>query len=157
MSEQSGNPGQLESARAVLAIWDEAKKRGTPHRREAEKVAEALRELVTNAYTLPQPEIYIVQNDSGEVVGVFRDADEASAAYQYTHSGAEYSIIEETVSEPGEYADARIAELSAAWEESTGDRASDYSLSEDDWLVGLGDEEEAAEIVRLIEWREARA
>ena len=35
-------------------------------------------------------------------------------------------------------------------------RASDYALSEDDWKAGLSDDE-AAEIVRLLEWQEARA
>ena len=104
-------------------------------------------------------EIHIVQNDAGDVVGVFRDADEASAAYQHTASGSEYSIIQETVWEPGEYAEQRIRTLTAAWEESTNwgadepHRASDYALSEDDWRAGL-DDEEAAEIARLIEWKE---
>lgn len=46
-----------------------------------------------------QPEIYIVQNDMGDIVDVFRDADEATDAYQ---DG--YHLIEETVWEPGEYA-----------------------------------------------------
>src|SRR5690606_38562905 len=57
-------------------------------------------------------------------------------------------------------ADARIAELTAAWEDAvnygeTGEhhaRAADYALSEDDWRAGLSDDE-AAEITRLIEWR----
>lgn len=52
----------------------------------------------------------------------------------------------------------RIAELTAAWEDAVNygaapedhSRASDYSLSEDDWKVGLSDDE-AAEIVALIE------
>lgn len=52
-------------------------------------------------------------------------------------------------------ADARIAELTAAWEDTTGDTAADYALSEDDWKAGL-DEDEAAEITRLIEWRDAQ-
>lgn len=47
----------------------------------------------------------------------------------------------------------RIAELTAAWEEATGDTASDYALSGDDWSVGLSDDE-AAEITRLIEYTE---
>ena len=108
-----------------------------------------------------QPEIYIVQNDTGDVVDAFRDADEASAAYQHTASGSEYSIMQETVWEPGEYAEQRIRTLTAAWEESTNwgadepHRASDYVLSGDDWRTGL-DDEEAAEIVRLIEWQEAQ-
>lgn len=99
-------------------------------------------------------EIYIVQNDVGDVVDVFRDAGEATAAYQ---DG--YSIIQETVWEPGEYAEQRIRTLTAAWEESTNrgadepHRASGYALSEDDWRAGL-DDEEAAEIARLIEWKE---
>lgn len=97
-----------------------------------------------------QPEIYIVQNEAGDVVDVFRDADEATAAYQEG-----YSVIEETIWEPGEYASVRIGELTDAWEAATGDTASDYALSEDDWKVGLGDDE-AAEIARLIEWREAQ-
>lgn len=104
-------------------------------------------------------EIYIVQTDTGEVVGVFRDADEATAAYQ---DG--YSFSEETIWEPGEYAEQRIQHLTSKWEETVnygldeneGHRASDYVLSEDDWKDGLSDEE-AAEIVRLIEWKEARA
>ena len=52
----------------------------------------------------------------------------------------------------------RIAELTAAWEEAVNygelpeyhARASDYTLSEDDWKAGLNDDE-AAEIVALIE------
>src|SRR5690606_6810798 len=52
-------------------------------------------------------------------------------------------------------ADDRIAELTAAWEDATGDTAANYVLSEDDWRAGLGDEE-AAEIARLIEWRDAQ-
>lgn len=55
----------------------------------------------------------------------------------------------------------RIAELTAAWEDAVNygaapedrSRASDYSLSEDDWRVGLSDDE-AAEIVALIQQRE---
>jgi hypothetical protein len=97
-----------------------------------------------------QPEIYIVQNDAGDVVGVFRDPDEATAAYQEG-----YSVIEEMVTEPGEYALPRIAELTAEWEAATGDTASDYTLSEDDWRAGGLDDEEAAEIIRLIAWRES--
>jgi hypothetical protein len=97
-----------------------------------------------------QSEIYIVQNDAGDVVGVFRDADEATAAYQEG-----YSVIEETVTEPGEYALPRIAELTAEWEAATSDTASDYVLSEDDWRVGGLDDDEAAEIVRLIAWKES--
>ena len=101
-------------------------------------------------------EIYIVQNDTGDVVDVFWDADEATAAYQ---DG--YSVIAETAWEPGEYAEQRIRTLTAAWEESTNwgadepHRASDYALSEDDWRAGL-DDEEAAEIARLIEWKETQ-
>jgi len=97
-----------------------------------------------------QPEIYIVQNEAGDVVDVFRDADEATAVYQEG-----YSVIEETIWEPGEYASVRIEELTDAWESATGDTASDYALSEDDWKVGL-DDDEAAEIARLIKWREAQ-
>lgn len=109
-------------------------------------------------------EIYIVQNDAGDVVDVFRDADEASAAYQHTASGSEYSIIQETVWEPGEYAEQRIRTLTERWEDAVNYgrdeseepyRASDYVLSEDDWRTGL-DDEEAAEIARLIEWQEAK-
>lgn len=52
----------------------------------------------------------------------------------------------------------RIAELTAAWEDAVNygelpeyhAHASDCSLSEDDWQVGLS-EDEAAEIVALIE------
>ena len=109
-------------------------------------------------------EIYIVQNDTGDVVDTFWDADEASAAYQHTASGAPYSIIAETAWEPGEYAEQRIRTLTAEWEEAVNygredheepHRASDYALSEDDWRAGL-DDEEAAEIARLIEWREGQ-
>lgn len=109
-------------------------------------------------------EIYIVQNDAGDVVDAFWDADEASAAYQYTASGSEYSIIQETAWEPGEYAEQRIRTLTEQWEETVNYgrneneepyRASDYALSEDDWRAGL-DDEEAAEIARLIEWQEAQ-
>ena len=53
----------------------------------------------------------------------------------------------------GTWIDDRIAELARMWGESTGDSASDYSLSEDDWRAGL-DDSEAAEITRLIEWRD---
>lgn len=103
-------------------------------------------------------EIYIVQNDAGDVVDTFWDADEASAAYQ-----AGYSIIAETAWEPGEYAEQRIRTLTEQWEEAVNDgrdeseepyRASDHVLSEDDWRTGL-DDEEAAEIARLIEWQGA--
>jgi hypothetical protein len=97
-------------------------------------------------------EIFIAQNDGGDVVGVFFDADEATAAYPH---GPYYSVVEETVWEPGDYAAMRIQELTEGWETSTGDTASDYALSEDDWAFGL-DEDEAAEIVRLIEWKEGR-
>lgn len=52
----------------------------------------------------------------------------------------------------------RIAKLAAAWEDAVNygelpeyhARASDYTLSEDDWKVGLSDDE-AAEIVALTE------
>lgn len=51
----------------------------------------------------------------------------------------------------------RIAELTAEWEDATGDTAENYALSGDDWRVGLGNEE-AAEIVRLIDYqKEGRA
>ena len=110
-------------------------------------------------------EIYIVQNDVGDVVDAFWDADEASAAYQYTASGSEYSIIQETVWAPGEYAEQRIRTLTEQWEEAVNygrdeseesHRASDYALSEDDWRAGL-DDEEAAEIARLIEWQKEQS
>lgn len=45
------------------------------------------------------PEIYIVQGEGGDVIDVFRDADEATAAYQ----DESYTVIEETIWEPGEY------------------------------------------------------
>ena len=44
----------------------------------------------------------------------------------------------------------RIAVLKAVWMDTTGDDPDDYALSGDDWCVGL-DEEEAEEIVRLLE------
>lgn len=56
--------------------------------------AQALREHIAPQ---PQPEIYIVQNDQGDVVDVFRDADEATEAYQEES----YSVIEETIWEAG--------------------------------------------------------
>ncbi len=103
-------------------------------------------------------EIYIVQDDLGDVINVFRDAKEAAAAYE---APPYRSIIEETVWEPGKYAEQRIRTLTEQWEEAVNDgrdeseephRASDYVLSEDDWRAGL-DDEEAAEIARLIEWQ----
>lgn len=54
----------------------------------------------------PRPTVYIVQNDVGDVVDAFQDADEATAAYQEG-----YSITEETPWAPGEYAAQRIEEL----------------------------------------------
>lgn len=59
-----------------------------------------------------------------------------------------------TTKTPEQIAD-RIAELTAEWEDATGDTASDYALSEDDWRTGL-DDDEAVEITRLIEWRDAQ-
>ena len=109
-------------------------------------------------------EIYIVQGENGDVLDVFRDADEASAAYQYTTSGAPYSIIAETVWEPGEYAEQRIRTLTADWEEVVNygrdegeepHRAADYALSGDDWRAGLC-ADDADEIARLIEWAEGQ-
>jgi hypothetical protein len=45
---------------------------------------------------------------------------------------------------------ARIEELKAEWSEATeGENSDDYSLSEDDWSVGLG-EDGAAEMVALL-------
>jgi hypothetical protein len=111
----------------------------------------ALLSLITGAVEADRaqhrPEIYIVQDYSGDVVDVFRDADEATAFFQ---DG--YSVIEETVSEPGERAEYDIRSLTRAWEEATGDTASDYQLSEDDWRMGL-DDDEAARIVRLLAWK----
>ena len=96
-----------------------------------------------------QAEIYIVQNEQGEVMDVFRDADEATAVFQ---DG--YTVIEERVSEPGEMAEGIIGMLTREWEDATGDRASDYGyLSEDDWAFGLNTDD-AAMIARLIEWKE---
>mgnify|MGYP001317669685 CR=1 FL=1 len=54
-------------------------------------------------------EVFIVQNDIGDVVDVFADPDDASDAYQFTDSGALYSIIKDTVWRPGEYARAQQA------------------------------------------------
>lgn len=71
------------------------------------------------------------------------------------------SFIQKWVTTLDEGPAARIAELTAGWEEATNygadepHRASDYALSEDDWKAGLSDDE-AAEIVRLIEWREGQ-
>ena len=53
-----------------------------------------------------QPEIYIVQNDLGDVVDVFRDKGVAEAVY---FNG--FSIVEDTVWEPGEYEAAPPAEF----------------------------------------------
>ena len=107
-------------------------------------------------------EIYIVQGDGGDVLDVFRDEDEALAARP--HDNYRRSIIAETIWEPGEYADQRIRELSARWEDAVNygredheepHRASDYALSGDDWRAGLADDD-ADEIARLIEWREGQ-
>jgi hypothetical protein len=43
---------------------------------------------------------------------------------------------------------ARIEHLKSEWAESTGDDPADYSLSADDWRVGLGDD--ADELVALL-------
>ena len=49
---------------------------------------------------------------------------------------------------------ARIAELQSDWNEATGDDNANYAaLSEDDWAVGLG-EDEAHELVALMELAE---
>lgn len=81
----------IEDARATLARYDE-----TGATRDRHDCVGALRNLLTEL----QPEIYIVQNEDGFIVDVFRDADEATAAYQ----GEGCSVIEETIWEPGEYA-----------------------------------------------------
>lgn len=94
-------------------------------------------------------EIYIVQNESGDVVDAFWDADEATAAYQ-----EDYSIIAETAWEPGEYAEQRIRTLRAEFIDAAGDQPAD-TMSADDWAYGLN-EEDAAEIARLIEWQEGQ-
>jgi len=64
---------------------------------------DTLRQLVIDAINADraqrQPELYIVQNDVGDVVDVFRNPDEATEAYQ----GETCSVIEETVWEPGEW------------------------------------------------------
>ena len=99
-------------------------------------------------------EIYIVQNDGGDVVDTFWDADEASTAYQFTASGLAYSIIAETPWEPGEYAEQRIRTLRAEFIDATGDQPADM-MSADDWAHGLN-AEDAAEIARLIEWQEGQ-
>ena len=44
---------------------------------------------------------------------------------------------------------ARVEELRAEWSEATGDEPADYSLGEDDWSIGLGDDG-AAEMVALL-------
>ncbi|WP_143015810.1 hypothetical protein [Microbacterium sp. 77mftsu3.1] len=67
-----------------------------------EALAEFLRCAIEADRAQRQPEIYIVQNEPGDVVDVFRDADEATAAYQEG-----YTVIEETIWEPGEYAAAQ--------------------------------------------------
>ena len=85
---------------------------------EATHTQNALRTIVAAAIEVDRAqrcEIYIVQNDLGEVVDVFRDADEATAAYQ----GETYSVIEETVWEPGEYAAALRKRCDECEEEAT--------------------------------------
>lgn len=62
-----------------------------------------------------QPEIYIVQDDTGEVVDVFRDSDEATDAYQ----GDSYTVIEETIWEQGEYTKHRATRCDECDEEAT--------------------------------------
>ncbi|WP_217181588.1 hypothetical protein [Streptomyces sp. AC495_CC817] len=69
---------------------------------EPMSIFETIRDAIEADRAQRQPEIYIVQNEAGDVVDVFRDADEATAAYQ-----DDYTVIEETVWEPGEYAAAR--------------------------------------------------
>ena len=44
---------------------------------------------------------------------------------------------------------ARISQLIRDWEEATGDTASDYALSEDDYAYGIG-AEDAAELAALL-------
>ena len=109
-------------------------------------------------------EIYIVQGENGDVLDVFRDADEADAAYGHRYDTAAVSVIAETPWEPGEYAEQRIRTLSREWEEVVNygrdedeepHRASDYALSGDDWRAGLSDDD-ADEIAALIEWQEGQ-
>ncbi|AWN04707.1 hypothetical protein HOT29_gp089 [Microbacterium phage Squash] len=61
------------------------------------------------------PEIYIVQDEGGDVVDIFRDADEATAAYQ----DEKYSVIEETIWEPGECAKYRATKCDECEEAAT--------------------------------------
>lgn len=48
---------------------------------------------------------------------------------------------------------ARIDELIAAWEQTTGDTFADYALSTDDYRVGLS-EDEAEELAALLDFRD---
>ncbi|UVG34345.1 hypothetical protein SEA_GRASSBOY_88 [Microbacterium phage Grassboy] len=80
------------------------------------------------------PEIYIVQED-GDVIDVFRDEDEATAAYQ----DESYTVIEETIWEPGEYARAN-APLVGDWADhksGTLDPRPVHEVSEDGTQIKL--------------------
>jgi hypothetical protein len=50
--------------------------------------------------------------------------------------------------------EARLKDLKDTWALSTGDNPDDYDLSEDDWALGLGDDD-AHEIVLLIDFIKA--
>ena len=70
--------------------------------------------------------------------------------------GDDVDTFFEKFDHPDGYVAARIAELTREWEDATGETASDYALSGDDWRFGLNDDE-AEEIVRLIDYQEGGA
>lgn len=72
-------------------------------RRTGEQIIPLIVEALSLARAEPQDSaIFIVQDEGGDVVNVFRDPEEADARYQ---TGS-YTIIEETVWEPGQFAQA---------------------------------------------------
>jgi hypothetical protein len=87
-------PRQIAVEHATVIAGGDALVQATP-----EALAEFLRCAIEADRAQRQPEIYIVQNDAGDIVDVFRDADEATAQYQ---DG--YSVVEETIWEPGGFA-----------------------------------------------------
>lgn len=90
-------PRDIAIEHATRIAGSDAIVRATP-----EALAEFLRCAIEADRAQRQPEIYIVQNEPGDVVDVFRDADEAKAVYP---DG--FTVVEQTIWEPGEYAAAR--------------------------------------------------
>lgn len=100
---------------------------------------------------------YETLGDIANELQVMKDQGMTKSSVLYAMSHVFFEEVE-----PGEYAEQRIRMLTEQWEETVNYgrdeseepyRASDYALSEDDWRAGL-DDEEAAEIARLIEWKE---